>query len=83
MSLTIEKNDPFLAVRIKEYRNMLAGRFLFIIGLRMMSTLVGWWIYNLTNAPFAIGLIDFLKWFLLCQWLCMQVMSLISAKNAG
>ena len=57
MSLTIEKNDPFLAVRIKEYRNMLAGRFLFIIGLRMMSTLVGWWIYNLTNAPFAIGLI--------------------------
>jgi len=23
----------------------------------MMGTLVGWWIYNLTNAPFAIGLI--------------------------
>jgi len=27
------------------------------MGLRMMGTLVGWWIYNLTNAPFAIGLI--------------------------
>ena len=23
----------------------------------MMSTLVGWWIYNLTNAPFAIGVL--------------------------
>jgi MFS family permease len=23
----------------------------------MMSTLVGWWIYNLTNAPFAIGVV--------------------------
>jgi MFS-type transporter involved in bile tolerance (Atg22 family) len=23
----------------------------------MMTTLLGWWIYNLTNAPFAIGLI--------------------------
>lgn len=51
------KNDPFSAVRIKEYRYLLTGRFLFIVGLRMMSTLVGWWIYNLTNAPFAIGLI--------------------------
>jgi len=27
------------------------------MGLRMMSTLVGWWIYNLTNEPFSIGLI--------------------------
>ena len=27
------------------------------MGLRMMSTLVGWWIYNLTNDPLAIGLI--------------------------
>jgi len=33
------------------------GRFIFIMGLRMMSTLVGWWIYLLTNDPFAIGLI--------------------------
>ncbi|MBS1565045.1 MAG: MFS transporter [Bacteroidetes bacterium] len=51
------KNDPFAAVRIPEYRHLIAGRFLFIGGLRMMSTLVGWWIYNLTNAPFAIGLV--------------------------
>ena len=27
------------------------------MGLRMMGTLVGWWVYNLTNDPFAIGLI--------------------------
>lgn len=33
------------------------GRFMFILSLRMMSTLVGWWIYKLTSAPFAIGLI--------------------------
>jgi MFS family permease len=51
------KNDPFSAVRIKEYRYLLTGRFLFIVGLRMMSTLVGWWVYNLTKSPFAIGLI--------------------------
>lgn len=50
-------NDPFAAVRIAEYKNLVLGRFTFIMGLRMMSTLVGWWIYELTNDPFAIGLI--------------------------
>jgi MFS family permease len=49
--------SPFTAVRIAEFRNLLAGRFLFIVGLRMMSTMVGWWIYNLTNAPIAIGIV--------------------------
>jgi MFS family permease len=49
--------DPFGALRIAEFRNLMVGRFLFIMGLRMMGTLVGWWIYELTNEPFAIGLI--------------------------
>ncbi len=51
------KNDPFAAIRIAEYRHLMLGRFLFIMGLRMLGTLVGWWIYELTNDPFAIGLI--------------------------
>ena len=50
-------NDPFAAIRIPEYKNLVAGRFFFITALRMMSTLVGWWIYELTSDPFAIGLI--------------------------
>jgi MFS family permease len=49
--------DPFAAVRIHEFRNLITGRFLFIMGLRMMSTLVGWWVYNLTNAAIAIGIV--------------------------
>jgi hypothetical protein len=57
MTTTLEKNDPFAAIRIAEFRNLLMGRFFFIMGLRMMGTLVGWWIYELTNDPFAIGLI--------------------------
>lgn len=48
---------PFEAMQISEFRYLITGRFLFILSLRMMSTLVGWWIYQLTNAPFAIGLI--------------------------
>ena len=48
----IQKHDPFMAVRISEYRSLMIGRFLFVVGLRMMGTLVGWWVYNLTNLPF-------------------------------
>lgn len=51
------KTDPFAAVKVTEYRNLLLGRFAFIMGLRMMATLIGWWIYLLTNDPFAIGLV--------------------------
>ena len=52
------KNHPsFEVLRIGEFRNLLAGRFLFIMGLRMLGTVTGWWIYELTNDPFAIGLI--------------------------
>ncbi len=50
-------NDPLAAIRIPEFRNLMLGRFTFIMSLRMMGTLVGWWIYELTNDPFAIGLI--------------------------
>jgi len=51
------RTSAYTAVRISEFRNLLIGRFIFIMGLRMMSTLVGWWIYNLTNAPIAIGIV--------------------------
>ena len=49
--------DPLAAVKIPEYKNFIIGRFLFIMGLRMMGTLVGWWIYELTDDPFSIGLV--------------------------
>ncbi len=58
MSETITyRHNALAAVKIPEYRNMLTGRFCFVMALRMLSTLVGWWMYELTNAPFAIGLI--------------------------
>jgi MFS family permease len=49
--------DPFAAVRVPEFKNLMIGRFLFIMSLRMMSTLVGWWVYELTNLPIAIGIV--------------------------
>ncbi len=57
MNIVQHKTDPFAAMRIAEFRHLMMGRFSFIMGLRMLGTLVGWWIYELTNEPFAIGLI--------------------------
>ncbi|MDZ4709121.1 MAG: MFS transporter [Saprospiraceae bacterium] len=51
------QHDPFAALRITEFRYFIIGRLLFITGLRMMSTVVAWWLYETTRDPFAIGLI--------------------------
>lgn len=50
-------DDPFASVRIPEYRNLMLARFTFVTSLRMMSTVVGWWIYQLTKDPLAIGIV--------------------------
>lgn len=51
-------NQPLLQVlRISEFRHFILGRFVFIMGLRMMGTLVAWWMYELTGDPFYIGMI--------------------------
>src|SRR5215813_12616836 len=54
---SLSRGSPFAAIRIEEFKNLVVGRFVFIMALRMMTTLVGWWIYQLTNAAFAIGLV--------------------------
>lgn len=52
-----EQKDPLASIRIPEFRDLMAGRFVFIMALRMMSTLVGWWLYELTSDPLAMGLV--------------------------
>lgn len=49
--------DPFAALRVTQYRNLVTGRFMFVMSLRMITSVVGWWIYELTNDPLAIGLV--------------------------
>lgn len=52
-----QQHDTFAAIKIPEFKYLLMARFTFTMGLRMMSTLVGWWIFELTNLPFAIGIV--------------------------
>ncbi len=50
-------HKPIQTLKISEFRNLMTGRFFLILSFRMLATLLGWWIYELTGDPFAIGLI--------------------------
>lgn len=49
--------DALEVLKLKEFRNIITGRFFIILAFKMTSTLLGWWVYDLTNNPFAIGVI--------------------------
>ncbi len=54
----LQKNkNPYAPLKIKEFKYFIAGRFIFIMGLRMTGTVIGWWIYLLTKSPLALGLV--------------------------
>lgn len=57
MSLSPEKQNPYAPLQIPEFRFFLTGRFIFIFGLRMTTTVIGWWVYTLTNSPLALGMV--------------------------
>ncbi len=57
MALPATNRNPYAPLNIPEFKYFIAGRFIFIMGLRMTGTVIGWWIYLLTNDPLALGLV--------------------------
>lgn len=51
------KTSPYQVLKIKEFKFFILGRFIFIMGLRMTGTVIGWWVYQLTESPLALGLV--------------------------
>lgn len=49
--------EPLKTLKNIEYRHLLSGRFFLILAFRMMATLLGWWVYQLTKNPLSIGII--------------------------
>jgi MFS family permease len=43
--------------QFSEFNDFIIGRFLFVVALRMLSTLIGWWLYEITGSVFFIGLV--------------------------
>ena len=57
MNKSEDSKNPYAPLKMREFRFFIAGRFLFIMGLRMTGTVIGWWMYILTESPLALGLV--------------------------
>lgn len=51
------KNDPYEALRYKEFRAYLVARFLITIALTMQAVIIGYEVYEITNSKLLLGLI--------------------------
>jgi MFS family permease len=52
-----DPSSPFVSVRIKEFRLFIIQRFFFIMGMRMIATVIGWKMYQLTKNPLALAFV--------------------------
>ena len=53
----IDKQDPYAALRFREFRSYLGMRFFFTFAYQMQAVIIGFHIYHLTKDPLALGLI--------------------------
>jgi len=51
------RRDPMAAMRFRDFRLLIIGRFVAQIGEMMVSVGVGWELYERTSDPFALGLV--------------------------
>ncbi len=52
-----EKHDPIAALRFKEFRFYILGRFFLTTAVNFQAVCVGWQVYELTKDPLSLGLI--------------------------
>ena len=55
------KNDPYAALRIKEFKIFLLLRFVLIFGWSMQFIVIEWEVYSLTKDPLSLGLIGLME----------------------
>lgn len=61
MNQPVEKHDPYLAFRYRDYRLLLGGSLLANIGSTMQSVAVGWELYQRTNSAMALGWVGLIQ----------------------
>ncbi|KJD33999.1 MFS transporter [Tamlana nanhaiensis] len=55
------KNDPYAALKYKEFNIFLLMRFLLIFGWSMQFIVIEWEVYSLTKDPLALGIIGLME----------------------
>ena len=52
---SMNKHDPYAAVRVPDFRRFLFGHFFASLGTQMQTVAVGWYLYERTNSALALG----------------------------
>ncbi|MFT5674035.1 MAG: MFS family permease, partial [Polaribacter sp.] len=55
------KNDPYAALRIKEFNIFLFVRFLLVFGWSMQFIVIEWQVYSITKDPLSLGIIGLME----------------------
>ena len=55
------KNDPYAALRYKEFRTFLTVRFAFVFARTMQFIVIEWEVYQITKDPFSLGIIGLME----------------------
>jgi MFS family permease len=50
-------HDPYRALRFRDFRLYVAGRFIVTLGEQMLNVAIGWEVYNRTHSALALGFI--------------------------
>ncbi|MCU0513794.1 MAG: MFS transporter [Anaerolineae bacterium] len=55
------KHDPYAALRFRDFRLLIGGRFVAQVGEMTVSVGIGWELYERTRDPFALGLVGLVQ----------------------
>ncbi len=62
MSTSFEnRHDPYAALRYRDFRLLLSGRFIASMGNQMLSVAIGWQLWLSTHSAFALGLVGLVQ----------------------
>lgn len=61
MSSNTERHDPYAALRHRDYRLLLIGRFITSFANEMLSFAIGWELWLRTHDPFALGMVGLVQ----------------------
>ena len=60
-SNTTERYDPYAPLRHRDYRLLLAGRFITAFANEMLSFAIGWELWLRTHSAFALGMVGLVQ----------------------
>jgi MFS family permease len=59
--LSAKKPDAYAAMRFHDFRLLVSGKFINVVGEQMLGIAIGWELYERTNSPLALGLVGFVQ----------------------